>query len=56
MKITNTKFAHEIIDLLINHYVENEIQITDRNKKRSIPVSNWGYFFFYYISFIKVEK
>ncbi|PEA06336.1 hypothetical protein [Bacillus cereus] len=23
MKITNTKFAHEIIDLLINHYVEN---------------------------------
>ncbi|PEK91451.1 hypothetical protein [Bacillus mycoides] len=25
MKITNTKFAHEIIDLLINNYVEKEL-------------------------------
>ncbi|PFM97734.1 hypothetical protein [Bacillus cereus] len=32
MKITNTKFAHEIIDLLINHYVENELTAEQKMK------------------------
>ncbi|CAI8924008.1 hypothetical protein EMIT079MI2_420023 [Bacillus sp. IT-79MI2] len=32
MKITNTKFAHEIIDLLINHYVENELTTEQKMK------------------------
>ncbi|WJE55870.1 hypothetical protein QRE66_29310 (plasmid) [Bacillus cereus] len=32
MKLTNTKFAHEIIDLLINHYVENELTSEQKRK------------------------
>lgn len=32
MKITNTKFAHEIIDLLINNYVENELTTEQKMK------------------------
>ncbi|PHB88194.1 hypothetical protein COE98_21070 [Bacillus wiedmannii] len=32
MKITNTKFAHEIIDLLINHYVDNEMTPEQQRK------------------------
>lgn len=32
MKITNTKFAHEIIDLLINNYVENELTAEQKMK------------------------
>ncbi|VXC69434.1 conserved hypothetical protein [Bacillus mycoides] len=32
MKITNTKFTHEIIDLLINHYVENGLT-PEQNRK-----------------------
>lgn len=32
MKITNKKFAHEIIDLIINNYVEKELT-TEQKKK-----------------------
>lgn len=32
MKITNTKFAHEIIDLLINNYVEKELTAEQKMK------------------------
>ncbi|WP_025151390.1 hypothetical protein [Bacillus sp. H1a] len=32
MKLTNKKYAHEIIDLLIHHYVEN--QLTPEQKKK----------------------
>ncbi|AJG73602.1 hypothetical protein L2I63_03035 [Bacillus cereus] len=32
MKITNTKFTHEIIDLLINHYVNNELTPEQKSK------------------------
>ncbi len=32
MKLTNTKFAHEIIDSLINRYVENKL--TPEQKKK----------------------
>ncbi|EJR93697.1 MULTISPECIES: hypothetical protein [Bacillus] len=32
MKLTNTKYAHEIIDLLIHHYVEN--QLTPEQKRK----------------------
>ncbi|QIW21389.1 hypothetical protein [Bacillus thuringiensis] len=32
MKITNTKFAHEIIDLLINNYVEKELTAAQKMK------------------------
>lgn len=32
MKITNTKFAHEIIDLLINNYVEKELTVEQKRK------------------------
>jgi len=30
MKITNKKFAHEIIDLLINNYVEKELTVEQK--------------------------
>ncbi|MBJ7987477.1 MULTISPECIES: hypothetical protein [Bacillus] len=32
MKLTNKKYAHEIIDLLIHHYVEN--QLTPEQKRK----------------------
>ncbi|MCW1941733.1 hypothetical protein OMD49_29440 [Bacillus anthracis] len=32
MKITNTKFTHEIIGLLINNYVENELTVEQKTK------------------------
>lgn len=32
MKLTNGKYAHEIIDLLIHHYVEN--QLTPKQKRK----------------------
>ncbi|KFM95608.1 hypothetical protein D0U04_28095 [Bacillus clarus] len=32
MKLTNTKYAHEIIDLLINCYVENELTVEQKIK------------------------
>ncbi|MEK4894230.1 hypothetical protein MHH74_29840 [Bacillus sp. FSL M7-0996] len=32
MKITNTKFTHEIIDLLINRYVESELTAEQKIK------------------------
>lgn len=32
MKITNKKFAHEIIDLLINNYVEKELTTEQKMK------------------------
>ncbi|MCB4332803.1 hypothetical protein [Bacillus cereus] len=32
MKITNKKFAHEIIDLLINNYVEKELTAEQKMK------------------------
>jgi len=32
MKITNTKFTHEIIGLLINHYVDNELTPEQQRK------------------------
>lgn len=32
MKITNQKFTHEIIDLLINNYVENELTVEQKTK------------------------
>lgn len=32
MKITNTKFTHEIIDLLINHYVDNGLTPEQQRK------------------------
>ncbi|WIY58790.1 hypothetical protein [Bacillus arachidis] len=32
MKLINMKYAHEIIDLLIHHYVEN--QLTPEQKKK----------------------
>lgn len=32
MKITNKKFAHEIIDLLINSYVEKELTAEQKRK------------------------
>ncbi|WP_242243592.1 hypothetical protein [Bacillus cereus group sp. BfR-BA-01309] len=32
MKITNTKFTHEIIDLLINHYVDNKLTPEQQSK------------------------
>ncbi|KAA0748519.1 hypothetical protein DN401_27305 [Bacillus sp. BF2-3] len=32
MKITNKKFAHEIIDLLINNYVEKELTVEQKMK------------------------
>ena len=32
MKITNKKFTHEIIDLLINHYVNNELTSEQKSK------------------------
>ncbi|MGH0448552.1 hypothetical protein ACQVPC_25985 [Bacillus mycoides] len=32
MKLTGTKFTHEIIDLLINHYVENELTAEQKMK------------------------
>lgn len=32
MKITNKKFAHEIIDLLINSYVEKELTAEQKMK------------------------
>ncbi|MBY0598950.1 hypothetical protein [Bacillus bingmayongensis] len=32
MKLTNTKFAHKIIDLLIHHYVENELTSEQKRK------------------------
>ncbi|OQR53324.1 hypothetical protein [Bacillus sp. CDB3] len=32
MKITNTKYAHEIIDLLIDRYVENELTSAQKRK------------------------
>ncbi|AJI08659.1 hypothetical protein [Bacillus cereus] len=32
MKITNTKFTHEIIDLLINHYVDNKLTPEEQSK------------------------
>ncbi|MGM7432632.1 hypothetical protein CN268_28005 [Bacillus anthracis] len=31
-KLTNTKYAHEIIDILIKSYVENELT-SDQNRK-----------------------
>nr|WP_017150296.1 hypothetical protein [Bacillus bingmayongensis] len=47
MKPTNTKFAHEIINSLINRYVENELTpeqqkkfklLTEIQKYRNIPI------------------
>lgn len=32
MKLTNTKFAYEIIDLLIDRYVENELTAEQKRK------------------------
>lgn len=32
MKLTNTKYAHEIIDLLIDRYVENELTSAQKRK------------------------
>ncbi|MGF9766897.1 hypothetical protein [Bacillus albus] len=32
MKLTNKKFAHEIIDLLINNYVEKELTAEQKMK------------------------
>ena len=32
LKLTNKKYAHEIIDLLIHHYVEN--QLTPEQKRK----------------------
>lgn len=32
MKVTNKKFAHEIIDLLINNYVEKELTAEQKMK------------------------
>ncbi|MCU5508227.1 hypothetical protein OCB07_05115 [Bacillus cereus] len=31
-KLTNTKYAHEIIDLLIQSYVENELTLDQKRK------------------------
>ncbi|PEO41551.1 hypothetical protein CN559_27070 [Bacillus pseudomycoides] len=35
MKLTNQKYAHEIIDLLIHHYVENQLTPEQKNKFKS---------------------
>ncbi|WIY58959.1 hypothetical protein [Bacillus arachidis] len=32
MKLTTTKYAHEIIDLLIHHYVENQLAPEQKRK------------------------
>lgn len=32
MKLTNTKYVHEIIDLLIDRYVENELTSAQKRK------------------------
>ncbi|MGG0723872.1 hypothetical protein [Bacillus mycoides] len=32
MKLANTKFTHEVVDLLINHYVENELTAEQKMK------------------------
>ncbi len=45
MKLTNRQYAHEIINLLINRYVENELTLEQKRefklltKYRNIPVS-----------------
>ncbi|PGS02318.1 hypothetical protein COC54_20190, partial [Bacillus pseudomycoides] len=32
IKLTNQKYAHEIIDLLIHHYVENQLTPEQKSK------------------------
>ena len=32
MKLTNRKYTHEIVSLLINHYVENELALEQKRK------------------------
>ncbi|CAI8885795.1 hypothetical protein KOY_04501 [Bacillus cereus VDM021] len=32
MKLTNKKYDHEIIDLLIHHYVENQLTPEQKSK------------------------
>lgn len=38
MKLTNRKYTHEIISLLINHYVENELALEKKREFKLLAI------------------
>ena len=38
MKLTNRKYTHEIISLLINHYVENELALKKKREFKLLAI------------------